>query len=196
MSFKPILDACCGSRMSWFDKENPAVLFCDNREVPNHEYYPGRFLEVKPDVVCDFTALPFTDKSFKLVVFDPPHLRWAGETSWLALKYGRLDDNWPEMLRDGFSECMRVLDDYGTLIFKWNAYQIPTKKVIEAIGQQPLFGNRSGKAGKTHWMAFMKLPKEDDVKERLYAELGQALFSLITKASEKQAKEDKADAGL
>lgn len=161
MTFKPILDACCGSRMFWFDKENPAVLFCDNREVPNHEYYPGRFLEVHPDMVCDFTALPFLDKSFKLVVFDPPHLKHVGETSWLAMKYGRLDDNWPEMLRDGFSECMRVLDDYGTLIFKWNAYQIPTKKVIEAIGQQPLFGNRSGKAGKTHWMAFMKLPEKE-----------------------------------
>ena len=24
---KPILDACCGSRMFWFDKENPNVEF-------------------------------------------------------------------------------------------------------------------------------------------------------------------------
>ncbi len=31
---KPILDACCGSRMFWFDKNNPNVEFCDNRIVP------------------------------------------------------------------------------------------------------------------------------------------------------------------
>ena len=27
-----ILDACCGSRMFWFDKQNPDVVFADNRE--------------------------------------------------------------------------------------------------------------------------------------------------------------------
>ncbi|EBW8880518.1 SAM-dependent methyltransferase, partial [Salmonella enterica subsp. enterica serovar Enteritidis] len=26
---KTILDMCCGSRMFWFDKQNPDVLFCD-----------------------------------------------------------------------------------------------------------------------------------------------------------------------
>lgn len=26
-----ILDACCGSRMFWFDKNNPNVLFMDKR---------------------------------------------------------------------------------------------------------------------------------------------------------------------
>jgi len=30
---KPILDACCGSRMFWFDKKNPAAIFMDNREL-------------------------------------------------------------------------------------------------------------------------------------------------------------------
>ena len=28
---KLILDACCGSRMFWFDKHNPNVLFVDKR---------------------------------------------------------------------------------------------------------------------------------------------------------------------
>ncbi|HGZ2460509.1 TPA: SAM-dependent methyltransferase, partial [Enterococcus faecalis] len=28
---KRILDACCGSRMFWFDKQNEQVLFMDNR---------------------------------------------------------------------------------------------------------------------------------------------------------------------
>lgn len=28
---KRILDACCGSKMFWFDKNNPDVEFCDIR---------------------------------------------------------------------------------------------------------------------------------------------------------------------
>lgn len=159
MADKPILDACCGSRMFWFDKSNPKVEFCDIREVPYHEYYPRRYIEIKPDTVCDFTALPFQDKSFKLVVFDPPHLTRAGPKSWLRLKYGNLNDSWPQMLHDGFWECMRVLDDYGTLIFKWSEVQISVKKVLDAIKDEPLFGHTSGKNGKTHWMAFMKFPE-------------------------------------
>lgn len=78
----------------------------------------------------------------------------------MALKYGKLDDNWPKMIHDGFSECMRVLCDYGTLIFKWSEVQIPLKDVLKAIGTEPLFGHRSGKHNNTHWMAFMKIPKE------------------------------------
>ena len=31
MEDKKILDACCGSRMFWFDKNNPDVLFIDKR---------------------------------------------------------------------------------------------------------------------------------------------------------------------
>ena len=161
MNNKTILDACCGSKMFWFDKKNPNVEFCDNRIVPRHEYYPQKYIEINPDTVCDFTSLPFKNNSFKLVVFDPPHLTWAGEKSWIRLKYGCLDDNWPQMLYDGFNECMRVLDDYGTLIFKWSEVQIPLKEVLKAIKYKPLFGHRSGKHYNTHWMAFMKFPKEE-----------------------------------
>lgn len=156
---KPILDACCGSRMFWFNKENPNVVFCDNREVPHHEYYTDRYIEIKPDVVCDFTSLPFESRSFKLVVLDPPHLINAGPNSWAALKYGRLDKNWPQMLREGYLECMRVLDTYGVLIFKWSEVQIPLREVLSAIGSIPLFGHRSGKHNNTHWMCFIKYPE-------------------------------------
>ena len=90
------------------------------------------------------------------MVFDPPHLISAGETSWIALKYGCLTDSYPQMLHDGFWECMRVLDDYGTLVFKWSEVQIPLAKVLRAIQAEPLFGNRSGKHDKTHWLCFMK----------------------------------------
>lgn len=65
--------------------------------------------------------------------------------------------NWPQMLHDGFHECMRVLKPDGVLIFKWSEVQIEAKKVWEAIGEKPLFGHRSGKQAKTFWGCFMKL---------------------------------------
>ena len=157
---KPILDVCCGSRMFWFNKKNPRAIFCDKRDVPRHEYYPGRYLEIKPDVLCDFTHLPFEDNSFKLVVFDPPHLKNVGENSWLALKYGKLEKDWDKMIHDGFWECMRVLDEYGVLIFKWSEVQIPLKEVLKVIKSEPLFGHKSGKHNNTHWLCFMKIVDE------------------------------------
>lgn len=150
---KPIIDVCCGPKMFWFDKNNPNVEFCDNREVPYHEYYRNRYIEIKPDTVCDFTALPFPDNAFKLAVFDPPHLIRAGEKSWLAKKYGILPQDWRSEIKQGFDECMRVLEPHGILIFKWNEDQIKTKEVLSAIGHMPLFGDRRSK---THWMVFMK----------------------------------------
>lgn len=168
---KPIIDVCCGSKMFWFDKENPNVEFCDIREVPYHEFYKNRYIEISPDTVCDFTELPFADKSYKLVVFDPPHLEQVGDTSWLALKYGKLREGWPQMLHDGYHECMRVLDDYGVLVFKWSEVQIPLKQVLAAIQAEPLFGNRSGKNNSTHWLCFMKFPEKAEKHVECYIKI-------------------------
>ncbi len=152
-----ILDACCGSRMFWFQRDHPDAIYMDNRELET-TLCDGRALNIKPDIVADFRNMPFEDETFYLVVFDPPHLRQAGESSWLAKKYGILGDNWKEDIRRGFKECMRVLKPNGTLIFKWNEEQIKLKEVIDAIGQTPLFGN---KRSKTHWLVFMKLDSKE-----------------------------------
>lgn len=157
---KPIIDVCCGSKMFWFDKNNPNVEFCDIREFDKKQLYKERMIEVKPDTVCDFTDLPFEDNSFKLVVFDPPHILKGGDTGWQIVKYGKLTENWEQVIHDGFSECMRVLDVYGTLIFKWSEIDITVSKIIEVIGYEPLFGHKSGKLNKTHWLAFMKFPED------------------------------------
>ena len=90
---KIILDACCGSRMFWFDKKNPLVEFVDIRKE-SHILCDGRKLEIKPDTVADFRKLPFKDKTFSLVVFDPPHLKRLGKSSWMAKKYGVLNETW------------------------------------------------------------------------------------------------------
>jgi len=148
-----ILDACCGSKMFWFDKENQEVTFMDNRELDT-TLSDGRKLIVAPDILADFREMPFEDNSFYLVVFDPPHLKTGGDKSWLIQKYGRLNKDWPEDLKQGFNECMRVLKPNGTLIFKWNEEQIKLSEVLKCFSQQPLFGN---KRAKTHWLVFMKL---------------------------------------
>ncbi len=159
---KRILDACCGSRMFWFDKKNPDVEFVDCREFEDAQIWKSgdgkaiRYCSVKPDTVADFTDLPFEDETFYLVVFDPPHLVHVGKNSWLAKKYGRLTGNWREMLRKGFSECLRVLKSNGTLVFKWSETDISVKEILNIIGHTPLFGHKSGKQAKTHWMCFMK----------------------------------------
>ncbi len=149
---KRILDACCGSKMFWFNKDNEDVLFMDKREE-THTLCDNRTLEIKPDVVADFRDMPFDDDSFYLVVFDPPHLIKAGENSWLAKKYGKLDELWEIDIKQGFDECMRVLKPNGTLIFKWNEEQIKLKEILKVIKKKPLFGNRRAK---THWLVFMK----------------------------------------
>ncbi|MCH5323978.1 MAG: SAM-dependent methyltransferase [Eubacterium sp.] len=159
---KRVLDVACGSKMFWFDKNNHDVEFCDNRQVPYHEFYPHRYIEIKPDTVCDFTQLPFEDKTYRLVVFDPPHLKQVGDTSWTKLKYGRLDGDWKAMIKKGFSECFPVLDDDGVLIFKWSEVQIPLSAILPLAPFTPLFGHRSGKNINTHWLCFMK-PKREDI---------------------------------
>lgn len=158
---KKILDMTCGSRTIWFDKDQENTIYFDKR-CEEYEIAFGkaktnlRKCIVNPDVIGDFTNLPFEDNSFSLVVFDPPHLTGAKETAWLVKKYGKLDEQWPKMLHDGFAEGMRVLKPDGVLIFKWSEYDIPADKVWKAIGQKPLFGHHSGRKSKTFWGCFMK----------------------------------------
>ena len=153
---KLILDACCGPRMMWFDKRNPQAVFMDIRDE-EHILCDGRSLEVHPDVIGDFRSIPFEDATFRLVVFDPPHLVRLGDNSYMAHKYGKLLSTWETDLKQGFDECMRVLKPEGVLIFKWCEEQIPVSRIIEIFGVEPLFGHKSGKNSKTQWMCFMKI---------------------------------------
>lgn len=152
---KKIIDICCGSRMFWFNKQNKDVLFCDIRNE-NHILCDGRKLNINPDMVQDFRKLDLKDNTFKLVVFDPPHLKKLGKTSWMAKKYGVLSENWQEDLKKGFDEGIRILKKDGILIFKWNVRDIKLKELLKVIEKQPLFGHTTTKGGQTIWMCFMK----------------------------------------
>lgn len=157
----PILDVCCGSRMFWFDRNDPRAMYVDKRKETHtlrdkSSAGGSRTLIVDPDIQADFTAPPFPDNGFALVVFDPPHLVRNGRSGWLAKKYGKLGADWREELRQGFAECFRVLKPEGVLIFKWNEHEIPVSKILSLTSERPLIGNKCGKAAKTHWLVFMK----------------------------------------
>ena len=158
-----VLDPCCGSRMFWFDRGHPDVIFGDQRSETltvtdrSHGNASGvRTLSIDPDILLDFRDLPFPDGKFKLVAFDPPHLERAGPRSWLAAKYGKLSDNWRDDLRRGFAECFRVLATDGVLVFKWNETQVAVRDVLALTPIAPLFGNTTKVKGRTHWIVFIK----------------------------------------
>lgn len=155
---KIILDACCGGRMFWFDKKHPDTLYIDIREEQDFQTGKGkdnRHRAILPDKVMDFRKLDLPSDHFSLVVFDPPHLK-IGKKSFYAQIYGSLENTWQEDMKKGFSECFRVLKPTGTLIFKWNESDILLKDILALTPEKPLFGHRSGKAQKTHWVCFMK----------------------------------------
>ena len=155
---KPIIDVCCGSKMFWFDRNHSDTVYMDIRELED-TLCDGRKLIIKPDVIGDFCNIPFPSSTFKLAVFDPPHLAKVGENSWMAKKYGRLKDGWQDDIKQGFDECMRVLEPYGILVFKWNEEQIKVKDILSVIPYKPLFGDRRSK---TLWMVFMKSAETHD----------------------------------
>lgn len=168
-----ILDACCGGKLFYFDKNDDRVLFQDIRKIET-TLCDGRAFEIKPDVVGDFRSMQFPDERFNLVIFDPPHLLRnvskskfadiygslnikAKPAGWQHIKYGALGQtDWKETLRLGFSECFRVLKRGGFLIFKWNETDIPVKKILTLTNQKPIIGHKSGKRSNTHWILFIK----------------------------------------
>lgn len=162
---KFILDACCGGRFFWYNKKHPNAIYIDNNPRAKGIVKARPNFECAPDQVMDFTDLKFEDKKFKLVVWDPPHLKTLGATSELRAKYGCLQaETWQYDLSRGFAECWRVLEDYGVLIFKWNEEEIAVSECIKLFGKEPLFGHITGSKSKTVWLCFMKIPEQSQSK--------------------------------
>lgn len=173
---KLILDACASHRRMWFSKNQANTVYLDIRddEKLNEDHLAfekqrGRigkpWTPKNPTLKGDFRKLNFPDKTFKLIVFDPPHLQYLGETSIYKKKFGKLcAETWPDDIKQGSRELWRILDDNGVLIFKWNNHDIPFKDVLALFPAKPLFGQIT--AGKhnhgayTCWFTFMKITKE------------------------------------
>jgi len=161
MENKFILDACCGPKYMWFNKQHPNVVYMDNRREEKGYFDYRKNQEIQPDIVADFRKMPFGDKTFKLVVWDPPHLKMKKISGGFAKTFGVLHpETWQDDLKRGFKECWRVLDDYGTLIFKFSDFSISFKQVLSLFPETPLFGNTSSRSknAETKWFCFMKIP--------------------------------------
>jgi len=172
---KFILDAAASHRRMWFKKNQPNTVYLDIRDDKklNEDHLAfekqrgGKGVAWNPKnltVKGDFRDLPYDDNQFKLIVWDPPHLAYLGETSIYKKKFGKLNaETWPHDIKTGAKELWRVLDDYGVLIFKWNNHDIPHKSVLRLFPVTPLFGQIT--AGKpnhgtyTKWFCFLKIPE-------------------------------------
>ena len=168
MKDKFILDACCGPRMMWFNKNHPNALYVDIRKE-TFIASRGKKIKINPDIIADFRKLPFDDKSFKLIVWDPPHMRTLSTNFDLVKKYGGLHpETWQDDFKKGFNELWRCLEDYGVLIFKFNDISISFEKVLKQFPVSPLFGSKgyetkkNKKGTETRWFTFMKIPNQND----------------------------------
>jgi len=153
---KYILDACCGGRQIWFNKKDKETIYMDIRQEKKGVIKLQPNWSVEPDIVADYRNMPFKDKSFKLIVWDIPHM--IGKTGGIIQKkYGYLDVTYKEDLKNGFNEIWRILDDYGVLEFKYADINVPVKEMLSLFPEKPLFGTVTKKGvNNTFWFCFMK----------------------------------------
>ena len=144
-----ILDATAGGRMMWFDKNPDDVLFVDRRVVPPGTKGQGSLWEVNPDIVASFESLPFSDDTFEMVVYDPPH-RNLSPDSIMGLTYGSITDL--DTVVAGLHECLRVSRRW--VVFKWAEASHKVSDVLALTDARPLFGHTTAKSGKTIWVVF------------------------------------------
>ena len=163
---KTILDACCGNRGIWWDKNDPNCIYMDIREEDPGAIELQPNWKVKPDVIGDYRDMFFEDETFHLVVWDIPHILEA-KGGIMLKKYGKLGRNWRNDCRAGFNEVWRVLKPHGVLLFKYNDLSVSVSDMLNCFPVQPLVGTRTKKSvGKnrmgTFWFAFFKLPQRRD----------------------------------
>jgi hypothetical protein len=152
-----ILDACCGGRHWWFDKDNKNTIYMDIRSEPKGTIKLQTNWSVEPDVISSYCEMPFQNESFNLIAWDIPH-KLKNDSGIISKKYGFLGENWKFNTSKGFEECFRVLKNRGVLIFKFNDLDISFKEVLSLFPIKPLFGTPTKKGvNNTAFFVFMKV---------------------------------------
>lgn len=160
-----ILDATCGARSIWYQKNHPFTTYMDIRNEDIDTIEPGnkavcqRKWKVRPDIVADFRDTPFEDNTFDLIVFDPPHIVRDNnrKPSIMEKKYGYLPTGeYKQILKAGFQELFRILKPNGVFILKWAECDKKIDEILRYIPYQPLFGTRTGQKNNNHWILFIK----------------------------------------
>jgi hypothetical protein len=109
----PIVDVTCNERRMWKGVDYPHIS-CDKDQ------------SVNPDVLCDFTSLPFKSGTVSLLIFDPPHLPAAAASEKslkpFARRYGlgttSLKNNIHPLFEPFLQEASRVLMADGLIFAK------------------------------------------------------------------------------
>jgi len=157
---KKILDACCGGKHFWFNKNNPNVLFMDIRKETKGSIKQQPNWECNPDIIGDFRKTDFENNQFKHICWDIPH-KLKEDKGLITKKYGYLGENWREDLTKGFNELWRILDDYGTLCLKFADLDISIKELLALFSEKPLYGTITKKGvNNSYWFVFVKIKKE------------------------------------
>lgn len=133
-----IVDVTANARRMWKGLDTSKVTFCDIDSA------------MKPDIIADFSSLPFAERSVDVLVFDPPHLPKAAASKnsnhEFANRYGLsyagsnsdISHLFPEFLR----EAERVLAPDGLIFAKLkdfvhnHAYRWTLTDFINAVRAQ------------------------------------------------------------
>ena len=160
-----ILDATCGFRGIWYQKNHPFVTYMDKRKeviLSNHKYQKKRTYKINPNVISEWKNAPFENNYFDLIVFDPPHLiinRDKPILSTMDKQYGNLyKDNWKQELKQGVKKLFEILKPNGVFILKWCENSVKVDEVFKLFPYKPLFGSNTKGRGHTanFWVLFIK----------------------------------------
>jgi len=164
-----ILDATCGFKGIWYQKNHPFVTFMDNRNITlksTHKNQKPRTYVIKPDIVSNWEDTPFPDNYFDMVVFDPPHLIRKRKTveSTMMKQYGYLyESDYKVKLKNGIRKLFDVLKNDGVFVFKWNDGDKSINEVLPLFPFKPLFGTQIGQRTNTYWIVFIKHRLEQEL---------------------------------
>jgi len=159
-----ILDATCGFKGIWYQKNHPFVTFMDKRKtklMSNHPIGYRRKININPDVVSEWKDAPFPDNYFDMIVFDPPYLIWVNDKkeSTLDKSYGYLrKETYRKEIKEGVEKLFKILKPEGVFILKWCENSIPVEEIIKLMPYSPLFGSNTKSKGHTanFWIVFIK----------------------------------------
>jgi len=171
-----ILDATCGFRGIWYQKNHPFVTFMDIKKgniirMSEHtKVKDRRFWKCNPDVVSDWKDAPFPDNYFDMIIFDPPHLilERGKKLPNMAEVYGYLyKDTYRQVLQAGIKKLFDILKPEGVFVLKWCENSVPVDEIIKLFPYPPLFGSNTKGKGHTanFWIIFLKYRCEKPLEE-------------------------------
>jgi predicted methyltransferase len=163
-----VLDVTAGTRIMW--------RLPDHNPYSYDTYYPDVFVDknrnVKPDIVAVWKHLPFKDKSFDIVFFDPPHHQIG--SGLMSKRYGSISrrEFIKEMIRVP-EEFHRILNDGGKVFAKicdrnsmmdilkrnmWRCFKL--LRFFRSENKGKANPNKLRKKYRTYWMEYEKQKEE------------------------------------